>query len=91
MWTDDAAAIVFLVADYDRTMWKYPHPSAYRAVLIEAGHIAQNMILAAVEAGLVTAITAAVHDSIAQQAFGLTALTQSVVYALVIGVLDTTA
>jgi SagB-type dehydrogenase family enzyme len=86
LWTDDAAAIVFLVADYDRMMWKYAHALSYRVVLIEAGHIAQNMLLAATSANLATAITAAVCDSLAEHTLGLTSITQSAMYAVLIGV-----
>jgi SagB-type dehydrogenase family enzyme len=85
LWTDDAAAIILLVADYDRMMWKYPHPAAYRVVLMEAGHIGQNIILAATSCGLVTAMTAAISDAIAKHTLQLISLTQSVVYAIMIG------
>ena len=30
-------------------MWKYDDPNAYRVVLIEAGHIGQNIMLAATQ------------------------------------------
>jgi SagB-type dehydrogenase family enzyme len=84
-WVDDAAAIVFLVANFDRTMWKYPHPSAYRVVLIEAGHIGQNIALAATALGLAAATTCAICDSVAEAALRLTSITQSVIYAVVLG------
>jgi hypothetical protein len=54
--------------------------------LMEAGHIGQNIILAATACGLATAMTGAISDSIAQQALNLTSITQSVVYAIMIGV-----
>jgi SagB-type dehydrogenase family enzyme len=56
-WADDAAAVVLLAARFERTMWKYGHPNSYRVVLIEAGHIAQNILLAATAEDLAAAPT----------------------------------
>jgi SagB-type dehydrogenase family enzyme len=84
-WTDDAAAIIFLAANFERTMWKYNTPQAYRIVTLEAGHIAQNMVLAATAHGLLSTTTAAIHDSTIEQALGLTSILQSVMYGILIG------
>ena len=46
-------------------MWKYPHPTAYRVLLIEAGCISQNISLAASDHQLSTTPTAALNDSAA--------------------------
>ena len=59
-WVDEAAALVVLVAHLDRTMWKYDDPNAYRVVMIEAGHVFQNMMLVATEAGWSACPTAAI-------------------------------
>ncbi|MDV4159365.1 MULTISPECIES: nitroreductase family protein [Rhizobium] len=37
------------------------HPTGFRVVLIEAGHIAQNMLLAATASGLVATPTCALR------------------------------
>jgi len=48
-------------------MWKYSDPNAYRVVLIEAGHIGQNIMLAATHHGLTACPTAALaHKAIAE-------------------------
>ena len=52
-------AVIFLVAELRRTSWKDNDPNAYRVVLIEAGHIAQNMMLACANNNLTTCPTAA--------------------------------
>ena len=62
-WVDDAAAVILLVADLERTMWKYDDPAGYRVVLIEAGHIAQNILLAATAAGWAGCPTAAIDPA----------------------------
>src|SRR5260370_25332665 len=56
-WAEDAGALILLVANFERSMWKYPHPTAYRVVLIEAGHIGQNVALAATNRGLTAVST----------------------------------
>lgn len=84
-WFEHTAALVLLVAHFDRTMWKYPHPTGYRVVLLEAGHIAQNILLAATARGLACTPTCAIDDG---QAVGLTKcaqLTQSHVYTVALG------
>lgn len=46
-WADDMPCVIILCAFFERTMWKYGDDNAYRVVLIEAGHIGQNLMLAA--------------------------------------------
>jgi SagB-type dehydrogenase family enzyme len=70
-WAEQANAIILLVANFERTMWKYPNPTAYRVLLIEAGHIAQNMCLAASDHHLTTTPTAAICDTHAHELLGL--------------------
>jgi len=84
-WTDGAAAVVLLVADFRRTAWKYSHPNVYRALFHEAGHIGQNVMLAATARGLTAAPTVAVCDAVVERLLGLDRITQAVLYALVIG------
>jgi len=84
-WADPAAAVILLVAHFDRTMWKYAHPSGYRVALIEAGHVAQNILLAATAHDLAAAPTAALDDHVIDHALELTALNQAAVYAVALG------
>jgi SagB-type dehydrogenase family enzyme len=62
-WTDDMPCVVFLCAFFERTMWKYADANAYRVVLIEAGHIGQNMMLAATHHGLSACPSAALNHA----------------------------
>lgn len=84
-WTEGAGFAILLVANFGRTMWKYPHPNAYRVVLMEAGHIGQNVALAAAGHGLSATPTAAVTDTAAQGLLGLDWVRQSLVYAILVG------
>ncbi len=84
-WADLMPAMILLVAILERTTWKYHDPNAYRVVLIEAGHIAQNIMLACTERGLTACPTAALCHSVISSAFGLKQLTHFPVYALTLG------
>jgi SagB-type dehydrogenase family enzyme len=85
-WINNAPAVIFLVANISRTMWKYEHHGAYRVMLIEAGHIAQNIILAANELGFYGSPTAAVYDNIVGDTLnGELSLLHSCVYAIALG------
>jgi nitroreductase len=61
-------------------------PNAYRVVLIEAGHIGQNIMLAATAKGLTACPTAALSHSVIRDAIGLERMTDTPIYALTIGV-----
>jgi SagB-type dehydrogenase family enzyme len=87
-WVDDAAAIVFLVANFDRTMWKYGQPFGYKTVLIEAGHIAQNIAVTCAKLGLTANPTLGIDDARLDKALGLAPPLQSALYALSIGHAD---
>jgi SagB-type dehydrogenase family enzyme len=84
-WAEDAGALILLVANFERSMWKYPHPTAYRVVLIEAGHIGQNIALAATDHALTAVPTAAFSDTAAQTLLNLDWIKQSLVYVLLVG------
>ncbi len=84
-WANDMGAVIFLVAVLERTMWKYNDPNSYRVVIMEAGHIAQNMMLACAANGLTACPTGAMAHSLISSALKLKAITHTPVYALSIG------
>lgn len=85
LWINNAAVVVFLVANFERTMWKYSHPVGYKAIMLEAGHIAQNIILAANEQGFYGSPTAAVISSRFEKVVKEKNIYKSCVYAIVMG------
>jgi SagB-type dehydrogenase family enzyme len=85
-WTSNAAAVIFLVANFERPMWKYHDPGAYRVTMIEAGHIAQNIMLVATRHGLAANPSGAMSRRLVEETLSVGGVTQSVVYALVLGV-----
>lgn len=81
-WATDMASAIILVANFDRLMWKYDDPNAYRVACIEAGHIGQNIMLAATAVGLCACPTAALSHTLLSQVLKLDSVVQSPVYAL---------
>ena len=68
------AAPVFVIpaARFRRNFWKYRnHTKAYRALVLDVGHLSQTLYLAATELGLAAFITAAINEVDIEQAFGL--------------------
>jgi SagB-type dehydrogenase family enzyme len=85
-WADEMSCIIVLAAFFERTMWKYDDPNAYRVVLIEAGHIGQNMLLAATDAGLSACPTAALSHEPLFDALELPSrITCAPIYAIAVG------
>lgn len=81
-WADEMPCLIMLCASLERTMWKYDDPNGYRVVLIEAGHIGQNVMLAATQHGLTACPTAALSHSVIRECLSLKNLTDAPVYAL---------
>jgi SagB-type dehydrogenase family enzyme len=84
-WFDNLAALILLVANFERTMWKYPHPTGYRVVVLEAGHIAQNIILAATAYGLASTPTCALSDAETESLTECTSITRTTMYSIALG------
>ena len=71
----DAHVIVVPTSRFIRNFWKYRnHAKAYRALILDVGHLSQTMYLASTELGLAAFITAAINEVDIEQAFGLDAL-----------------
>ncbi|MGA8890168.1 MAG: SagB/ThcOx family dehydrogenase [Anaeromyxobacteraceae bacterium] len=84
-WAKGVAAVVFLVASLGRAMWKYEHPLSLRMVLLEAGHVAQNMLVAASDLGLASWPSGAISDSRVEDLLGIGGPDRAVLYAVVLG------
>jgi len=84
-WSAKASAIVFLVAHFPRTMWKYHLPMAYRIVMMEAGFISQNIALAATAYGLSAVPSGALKESMIEAYLGIPPLESAVVFSVSLG------
>jgi SagB-type dehydrogenase family enzyme len=87
-WVHTMPAIILLVAHFERTMWKYQDANSYRVILIEAGHIGQNIMLAATAHGLSACPTAALHHETICGALGISDCLHVPIYALTLSLSD---
>jgi SagB-type dehydrogenase family enzyme len=81
---ENANAVVFMSAVLDRTLRKYG-PRGYRYILIEAGHVAQNLCLLATERGLASLCVGGFFDSRLNRVLDLEPRTELVVYCVAVG------
>lgn len=84
-WYKGASAVVFFAAVFPREQWRYSHARAYRAVLIEAGHLCQTFCLTATWLGLAPFCSMALADSEIENDLKLDGITESVLYAAGVG------
>jgi SagB-type dehydrogenase family enzyme len=79
-----ANAVFFLTGVFDRSMKKYG-ARGYRFVLMEAGHVAQNLCLLAAEAGLGSICIGGYRDAALNAALGFNGVEEGVVYVIGVG------
>jgi SagB-type dehydrogenase family enzyme len=84
-WFAGAAAIVFMTAQLPRVWRRYDHARAYRAVLIEAGHVCQTFCLAATWLGLAPFSTMALEDRRIERDLGIDGVREVLLYAAGVG------
>jgi putative peptide maturation dehydrogenase len=74
----DAPVLIVLVSRFPRTFWKYRnHTKAYRATILDVGHLSQTLYVSATEFELGAFITAAINEVDIERAFGLDPLQES--------------
>ena len=79
-----APLVLMWTAMFERSRWKYGE-RAYRYVYLDAGHVAQNLALAAVSLGLGTCQIAATFDDEVNELLGVDGEEESVLYMSVVG------
>ncbi|MBV8514156.1 MAG: SagB family peptide dehydrogenase [Acidobacteria bacterium] len=84
-WYGSSGFVVFLTAVFERTRWKYDYARAYRAVLIEAGHLCQTFCLTATSMGLAPFSTMAFADSKIEKVLGIDGISESALYVTGVG------
>lgn len=83
----DASAVVLFTAVYERDLWRYPYSRAYRAPLVEAGHLCQNFCLLATAHHLAPFQLMGLADSAIERDLRIDGITESVLYAAGVGIL----
>ena len=79
-----AAVCFVLTAIFQRTRWRY-RERAYRYVLLEAGHLGQNLYLAASSIGLGACAVGAFLDDKLNDLLGLDGEQEAVLYIIAVG------
>lgn len=78
------AVLVFVAAIFGRTRFKYGL-RGYRFALLEAGHVLQNVVLAATALGLAAVPLGAFYDRRTDAFLGLDGVNESTLYAVALG------
>lgn len=80
-----SANVVFVwTALFERSKWKYKQ-RAYRYVYLDAGHIAENLALAAVALGLGTCQIGALYDDEVNELVDIDGEEESILYMSTVG------
>lgn len=80
----EAGAVFVWTAVFARSKWKYGQ-RAYRYIYLDAGHIAQNVALAAVSLGMGSCQIAALYDGECDALLGIDGRDESVIYMTALG------
>ena len=81
----EAPAHLLMTAVFARQLWRYPYARAYRAALVEAGHLCQTFCLTATWLGLAPFCLMGLADSRIEQDLGIDGITESILYAAGVG------
>jgi SagB-type dehydrogenase family enzyme len=88
-WFAKGAFLVLITAVFGRTQWKYDFPRAYRAILLEAGHLCQTFCLTATWLGLAPFCTMAQTDTKWEKWLGIDGVKESIIYVAGAGTMPT--
>jgi SagB-type dehydrogenase family enzyme len=80
-----APVLVFFTAVLGRQLWRYPYSRAYRAALIEAGHVCQTFCLLATGLNLAPFSLMGLVDPVIERDLGVDGITETVLYAAGVG------
>lgn len=83
-WAAAAQAVIVLAARLEPTLRKYG-PRGYRYLLLEAGHVAQNITLLAAERSLSSVCMGGFEDSELNLTLGLDGSSQAALYSVAVG------
>lgn len=84
-WYGPAAALVIMTAVFSREQWRYRTARAYRAVLLDAGHLCQTFCLLATSLGLAPFSTMAIAESLVERDLGIDGISESAMYVAGVG------
>lgn len=80
----NASCIIIMTAVFARNQNKYKE-RGYRHILLEAGHIGQNLYLVCNSLGWKCCSVSGIHDAGFEELIGIDGVTESVIYGLLVG------
>jgi len=83
-WVTKAPVMLFVSCIPYRSEWRY-NDAAHRAMLIDLGHVGQNMMLSATALGLGSCCLAAYDQKLCDEVFGFNGIDEYTVYVLTLG------
>ncbi len=84
VWAAKANVVFYFSIDFYRVEWRYGI-YAHRVALIDAGHITENLYLAATSLGLGGCAIGAVDGRYCDESFGLDGVDETIMYAMPVG------
>ena len=81
-----ACALIIFTAVYERDLWRYKYSRAYRAPLVEAGHLCQTFCLLATSHNLAPFCAMGLGDSSLERDLGIDGIRESALYVAGVGV-----
>ncbi len=84
-WFQDPAAVIVMTSVFARLQFKYPHSHAYRAVLLDAGHLGQTFALVATALSLAPFCTVAFDVDAVERHLGVDGISESAVFLVGVG------
>jgi len=83
-WTTKAPVVIMVTCDAYRAEWRYG-TAAHRVMLIDLGHLGQNLMLSATSMGLGSCCLAAYSQDLCDKALGVDGVNEYTVYAVSAG------
>jgi SagB-type dehydrogenase family enzyme len=80
-----ASAMVFFTVLFERILWRYPYSRAYRAALVEAGHLCQTFCLTATWLGLAPYCVMGLADTLIERDLQIDGIREAVLYTAGVG------
>ena len=84
-WVRQASAVFFMTAVIARTQWKYRDPRAYRALLLDTGHLSQTFLLTSTALGLGAFCIGIISDLLIEKDLGLDGVNETALFAVGVG------
>ncbi len=84
-WTRNASALFIMTAVVARTSWKYRVPRAYRAFLLDVGHLSQSFLLVSTALGLGAFCIGIICDTLIEKELNIDGVTETPLFAVGVG------